>query len=154
MCAVLEVSRAAFYAWVSTGSTKPKNACLDVHIKAIHRRSRGTYGSPRVYAELVSEGWTVGVNRVAERMRALDLSGIPKRKRGVKTTVSGVKDRFPDNVLNRDFVAGQPNQAWVADITYLATDAGWRLLSRTHRPLQPSRGRLGHRRQHGDYPVP
>ena len=43
----------------------------------------------------------------------------------MKTTVSGVKDRFPDNVLNRDFVAGHPNQAWVADITYLATDAGW-----------------------------
>ena len=106
-----------------------KSSRLDVHIRAIHRRSRGTYGSPRVHAELVDEGWTIGVNRVAARMQSLGLSGIPKRKKRVATTVVGTEDKFASNALNREFSVEQPNQAWVADITYVATDRGWAYLA-------------------------
>ena len=129
LCVALEVSRSAFYDWLAADKRSSKSSRLDVHIRAIHRRSRGTYGSPRVHAELVDEGWTIGVNRVAARMQSLGLSGIPKRKKRVATTVVGTEDKFASNALNREFSVEQPNQAWVADITYLATDAGWVYLS-------------------------
>ncbi len=62
-------------------------------------------------------------------MKALRLSGIPKRKKRVTTTVMGTEDKFASNALNRESSVDQPNQAWVADITDLATDAGWVYLS-------------------------
>jgi putative transposase len=131
MCATLEVSRSAFYAWERAESTGPQDADnkLKVHIRAIHRRSRRTYGSPRVHAELVAEGLTVGVHKVARLMRDMGLRGVPHRKRSVRTTVSDDTASFAENILNRDFTADAPNQAWVADITYLPPQAGWAYLA-------------------------
>ncbi len=127
MCSVLGVSRSAYYDWLSHDSHHgtDADAVLAVHIKAIHRRSRRTYGSPRVHAELVAEGHRVGRNRVARLMRELGLSGIPRRRFKGTTTRSDHEDPVADNLLDRDFSADRPNQAWVGDITYLRTSAGW-----------------------------
>ena len=127
MCRVLEVSRSVYYDWLQrdTRQEAHADAVLAIHIKAIHRRSRGTYGSPRVHAELVANGHRVGLNRVARLMRELGLSGVPKRRFKGTTTRSDHADPVADNLLDRDFHADQPNQVWVGDITYLRTASGW-----------------------------
>ncbi len=127
MCAALKISRSAYYAWASgsRSARQTKDAALVVHIKAIHRRSRGTYGAPRVTAELVAEGHDVGRGRVARLMREAGLSGTPKRQFRPRTTDSDHDDRVAENMLDRQFTATAPNQAWVGDITYLPTRSGW-----------------------------
>lgn len=70
LCRVLGVARAAYYAWCAADPCPRvvRDAVLVVHIKAIHRRSRGTYGSPRVHVELQADGFTGGRKRVARLM--------------------------------------------------------------------------------------
>ena len=131
MCRVLEVARAAYYEWTrgEVSARKAEDARLLVHIRTIHRRSRGTYGSPRVHADLLAEGHEVGRHRVARLMSEHGLSGTPKKKFRGTTTDSEHDHAIADNLLQRDFTATQPNQVWVGDITYLPTAAGWVYLS-------------------------
>jgi transposase InsO family protein len=127
MCRVLHVARSAYYDWRRNETTEKAafDAALRVHIKAIHRRSRGTYGVPRVTVELRAEGHDVGRTRVARLMQGLGLTGTPKRRFRGTTTDSDHDDRVADNLLDRQFETTSPNQAWVGDITYLATREGW-----------------------------
>lgn len=131
MCAVLGVSRSGYYAWKGRGPgpREKANAMLATEIRAVHTQSRGTYGSPRVHAALVARGVACGRHRVARLMRAQGLVGrTPRRYRPV-TTRQQAGNRVAPNVLNRDFNATQPDQKWVADITYLDTDEGWLYLA-------------------------
>ena len=127
MCAALRVSRSAYYTWLRGERSKraTEDAALLVHIKAIHWRSLGTYGTPRITVELVEEGHDVGRGRVARLMREAGLTGTPKRRFRPRTTDSDHEDRVADNLLNREFTASAPNQAWVGDIIYLTTRSGW-----------------------------
>ncbi len=127
ICRALRVSRSAYYTWKQGGTTgrAASDATLSVHIKAIHRRSLGTYGVPRVLAELRAEGHQVGKERVGRLMREQGLTGTPKRRYRPTTTDSDHDDRVAENLLDRKFTSTVPNQAWVGDITYLATRAGW-----------------------------
>lgn len=127
MCRVLRVARSAYYDWKKgkASARAAEDAVLAVHIKVIHRTSRGTYGVPRVLAELREQGYRVGKDRVGRLMRAQGLTGTPKRRFRPTTTDSDHDHRVADNVLDRNFEASAPNQAWVGDITYLATKAGW-----------------------------
>ena len=128
MCRVLEVARSAYYSWLGTRTCAriTEDLKLSVHVKAIHLRSRKTYGSPRVLAELRSEGHVhVGRRRIARIMREQGLSGTPKRRFKGSTTDSDHSDPIAPNVLQRNFVAACPNTVWVGDITYLRTVKGW-----------------------------
>ncbi len=127
LCSALEVSTSAYYEWANgeVSERQKRDEALKVHIKAIHRRSRGTYGSPRVHRELLEEGHLVGRKRVSRLMAELALCGIPKRKFKGGTTDSEHGNAVADNVLQRNFNAERPNEAWVGDITYLATAEGW-----------------------------
>ncbi len=127
ICRALHISRSAYYDWKQARTTAraAADATLTVHIKAIHRRSRGTYGVPRVLADLRAEGHKVGKKRVARLMREQGLSGIPKRRYRPRTTDSDHDDRVAKNLLDRQFEVVAPNRAWVGDITYLPTKAGW-----------------------------
>ena len=127
MCAALRVSRSAYYEWLTPDGSRREalDAVLAVHIKAIHRRSRGTYGAPRITAELVAEGHDVGRGRVARLMATLGLTGTPRRRYRPRTTDSNHDDRVAKNLLDREFTAEAPDRAWVGDITYLPTRAGW-----------------------------
>jgi putative transposase len=125
LCEVLGVSRSGFHAWLRR--TPSERWVSDVRllelIHAIHRESDGTYGSPRIHAELCHRGVRVGRKRVERLMRRHSLSGLVKRRRG-KTTVrvSGVRPA-PD-LVGRDFRPAEPNRLWVADLTEVATWEG------------------------------
>jgi hypothetical protein len=92
-------------------------------LRTIHAVSRGTYGAPRVHAELRAEGRAVGKKRVARLMRAAGIVGV-SRRRGVITTRRDRDARPAPDLVDRNFTANRPNQLWVADITYVPTAAG------------------------------
>ena len=104
------------------------NEALTGRIRAIHARSRGTYGMPRIHAELSAEGVQVGPKRVARLMRAAGLQGISRRKRA-HTTVRREDRRPAPDLVARNFTATAPDQLWVADITYVPTWAGFLYLA-------------------------
>jgi len=101
---------------------------LTAHIDAIHRASRGTYGAPRVHAELAALGIHVGCKRVARLMRALGVCGVSRRKRP-RTTLRDPAHRPAPDLVARDFAAAGPDRLWVADITYIPTGAGFLYLA-------------------------
>ena len=127
LCAALRIARSAYYGWRegTRCARATADAALSVHVKAIHRRSRGTYGVPRMLVELRGEGHRVGHGRVARLMREQGLAGTPKRRFRPMTTDSNHKDRVAENLLDRQFTLAGPNRAWVGDITYLRTRGGW-----------------------------
>jgi transposase InsO family protein len=130
LCRVLEVSCSGFYRWLNAqpSERQSKNERLMIEIKAIHSESRGTYGSPRVHAELQSRGFEIGLNRVARLMAELGLTGQrPRRFR--KTTDSHHSHPLAPDLVARDFNPSAPNQLWAADITYIATASGWAYLA-------------------------
>jgi transposase InsO family protein len=126
LCSVLQVSRAGYYAWVgrppSAGSTRRQ--VLALKVRAVHSTSKGTYGSPRVYQELVHQGETVSEKTVAKIMQLEGLVARKKRRHKV-TTDSRHTERIADNLLQRDFTAMSPNEVWVTDVTAIWSTAGW-----------------------------
>jgi putative transposase len=126
---VLGVSTSGYYRWRSSErlDREARDADLVHKIKKVHLRSRGTYGSPRVHADLVAEGDRVSKKRVARLMRAAGIRGVSRRK--FQTTTRRPEDRPAPDLVQRDFTARGPNQLWVADITYVATTAGFLFLA-------------------------
>jgi putative transposase len=98
-------------------------------IKAIHEMSRGTYGAPRIRAELADvDGIHVGLKRVARLMRKARIAGVSRRRFVVTTTRDAMATKSPD-LVDRNFTADAPNKLWVADITYIPTWAGFLFLA-------------------------
>jgi putative transposase len=126
MCRVLDVSSSGYYAWRSRRPSRRavQDAALCEQIRASHERSRGTYGAPRVWADLRAGGVVVSRKRVARLMRALGLAGVSRRRPIVTTRRSDQARPAPD-LVERVFTAKGPNRLWVADITYVPTAAGF-----------------------------
>lgn len=126
MCRVLGVSRSGYYAWRKRPPSKRalENVWLLERIETIHERSRGTYGSPRIHADLQAEGIGVGENRVARLMREAGIQGV-SRRRSVVTTRRSKSGRAAPDLVDRDFTARGPDRLWVADITYVRTWSGF-----------------------------
>jgi len=130
MCRVLGVSPSGYYAWCRRGPSARSRADAELagRIRSIHQASRGTYGAPRIQAALQAEGRYHGGKRVARLMRAEGLQGVTRRK-GTVTTVRGEERRPAPDRVERDFTADAPDQLYVADITYIPTDAGFLYLA-------------------------
>ncbi|WP_437776943.1 IS3 family transposase [Sorangium sp. So ce1097] len=130
LCAVLLVSPSGYYAWAkrSQSARAKADAQLSAQIRAVHHKSRGRYGSPRVHAELRARGIRVGRKRVARLMRAQRLAARSKR-RFRRTTNSRHNGPIAPNVIARQFEAQAPNQVWVTDVTYIPTGEGWLYLA-------------------------
>ena len=130
-CALLKVSRAAFYAWLSGRSQREQDdAELAGQIQAVHQESRGRYGAPRIHAELARRGRRHGRKRIARLMRAAGIAGkTPKRWR--KTTIADPAAAARADQVRRDFTAdaGKLNARWCGDITYIGTWEGWLYLA-------------------------
>jgi len=169
MCRCLKVSRSGFYAWLksSPSNRAVRDAELSERIREIHAKSRGTYGSPRIHQELRAQGCDVGHKRVERLMRE---NGVVARfpRRRPTTTVRDEADLVAENILDRQFKTGAPDQVWVGDITYIRTLEGWLYLAvlidlfsrrvvgwsmadhlRTELPMGALEMALGHRQSHG-----
>ena len=130
MCRVLGVSPSGYYAWRRRGPSvrARRDEGLREVIRAIHEDSRGTYGVPRVHAELAAQGWRVSRKRVARLMREAGLAGV-SRRRGTRTTRGDSSHRAAPDRVERHFQAEAPDRLWVADITYVPTWAGFLYLA-------------------------
>ena len=130
MCRVLGVSPSGYYAWRhrNPSAHARKDTELCEKIRSYHQASRGTYGAPRIHADLAAEGTRVGRKRVARLMRVAGLQGVSRRK-GPQTTVRDIQSRPASDLVNRDFTAVAPNRLWVADITYVSTLVGFLYLA-------------------------
>ena len=126
MCRLLNVSVSGFYAWLDRPMSARRRTDIGIlaRIHAIHRKSKGCYGSPPIHAELRDEhGVRVGCKRVARLMREAGLRGVVP-KAFVCTTQSDANVDARTDLVNRRFRASAPDQLWVADITYIPTWAG------------------------------
>lgn len=130
LCRLVDVSRAGYYAWSGRCPSQRarEDAALTAEIRAIHTKSRQTYGVPRVHATLRDHGQHVSRKRVARLMRAAELRGCGRRRR-VRTTVSDPQATPAPNLVARQFTVGGVNQLWVTDLTYLWTAEGWLYLA-------------------------
>ncbi len=130
LCRVLGVSTSGYYAWRerSRSTRAQQDGALLEKIEVIHKRSDGTYGSPRVHAELEHQGTRVSRKRVARLMGEAELAGVSRRRR-VRTTIRDEKGRPAPDLVQRKFEAAGPNQLWVADITYVPTWSGFLYLA-------------------------
>jgi len=130
LCRVLGVSPSGYYAW----SERPPSAraqaddILLEQIRAIHARSRGTYGARRIRVELRAQGMRCARKRVARLMRQAGLAGAQRRRYRGTTRQDRTAIAAPD-LVQRDFTAFGPDQLWVADITYVPTGEGWLYLA-------------------------
>jgi putative transposase len=130
MCRTLDVSPSGYYAWRKRPLSSRARADVELtaQIQAIHRESRGTYGAPRVHAELAAQDIHVGRKRVARLMRRAGVHGVSRRKQ-FRTTVRDEMARPAPDLVERHFTAAGADQLWVADITYVPTWAGFLYLA-------------------------
>jgi transposase InsO family protein len=132
-CDAAGVSSSAYYAWAARHQQTPsparrQEAELVTEIRTIHAESAGTYGSPRVTAELRRRGWRVNHKRVERLMAAHGIVGHrPRRRRGL-TKADSATPPAPD-LVGRLFDPEQPDRIWVSDLTYIPTDEGWLYLA-------------------------
>jgi transposase InsO family protein len=147
MCRCLGVSLSGYYAWSGRRPSRRARADAELlrEISHVHAGSRGTYGAPRVHAELHWGVTTWGRKRVARLMRGAHLQGVPTRRRYRTTRQAGGVATAPDR-LGRRFHTAERDRVWVADITYLRTGEGsctWRRSGRSlvhmHGPVTESR---------------
>lgn len=135
-CEVLRVSASGYFEHIaprlSKGSSKPGGRLSDeavlAHIKASHAGSKGEYGWPRIWKDLVTKGVRVGKDRIQKLMKLHGIKARGKRKY-VVTTDSKHNLPIAANLLDRNFQLEQPNAVWTSDITYIPTDEGWLYLA-------------------------
>ncbi len=130
LCRTLGVSRAGFYAFHRRRpSIRARgDAVLAGHIGTVHGESRGTYGAPRIHAELRFRGLRCGLKRIARLMRTAGLEGCPRRRRA-RTTIPTPGVAAAPDLVERQFRPAAENQLWVADITYVRTWQGFLYLA-------------------------
>lgn len=130
MCQVLSVSRSSYYQWLHRpeSNRRKKDKKLIKEIKRIHKECYQTYGSRRMKAQLNIDGFSCSKDRVRRLMNENGIFSKLRRKYKA-TTQSNHNYPLAPNLLKQDFTADRPNQKWVGDLTYIATDEGWLYLA-------------------------
>ena len=131
MARVLKVSASGYYAWRTRPASVRATRDMDLtrRIRTIHAGSYGTYGAPRVHAELKAEGVAIGKKRVARLMRAVALAGVSRRRAPPTTTRRNPIETPAHDLVRRNFFADRPDMLWVADITFIPTASGFLFLA-------------------------
>jgi putative transposase len=124
-CRALGVSRSWFYKWKdhALAPRAARKQALAAGVRRLFRAHRGTYGSPRITADLREAGWRVSKNTVAAIMREQGLAARRKKRRRAITRPGKGRWRAPD-LVRRDFPAQQVNRKWYGDGTEIATGEG------------------------------
>ena len=133
MCGLLGVDRRRFYEWRARQSAGPslkqqRTLVLTAQIREFHTFSDGTYGAPRIHADLQDAGVLISRKTVAKLMKAEGITGISPRTWHPPTTVPGPNPDPAPDLVNRAFDKGRADVAWFSDITYLDTGEGWAYL--------------------------
>lgn len=130
LCRVLGVSPSGYDAWRTRGPAARvyADAPLTDRVAAIHGASRGTYGAPRIRAELAATGTGCGRTRVARLMRQADLVGCHRRRAWKTTRRDPTAEPAPD-LVGRACAASMPDRLWVADSTDVPTADGFLYLA-------------------------
>jgi transposase InsO family protein len=127
LCTILGIARSSFYYWRRTAACRAARQAADARraarIRAVHRESDGTYGVPRITAELREAGERVNHKRIARVMRDTGLAGVRLRRRHRTTVADPAATKAPD-LIGRGFTASEPNTKYVGDITCLPLDGG------------------------------
>jgi transposase InsO family protein len=127
LCQVLQVARSSFYRWRKAAAARlarqRADAALAARIRTIHAELDGTYGSPRITAELRDQGLRVNHKRIERVMRAFGIAGLRLRRK-VRTTVPDPDATPVPDLIGRVFTAPGPGQRYVGDITYLPVADG------------------------------
>lgn len=130
MCRVFEVSRSGYYEWRSRPSSQraQQDKALKARIREHHDESRKTYGTRRLQKKLAGDDRPVSRRRIARLMKEEGLACKTRRK--FKATTNSRHDKpVAPNLLDRQFSAEKPNQAYAGDITYVPTREGWLYLA-------------------------
>ena len=128
LCLILRVSRSGYYAWLRRHPRRNKRFELLTAIKEVHKASRCSYGSPRVFKALRNAEVSVGKSTVERVMREHNIRG--KKRRGFKRTTDSRHDMpIAENIVDRQFDRGAKNLVWLCDITYLRLKDGWAYLA-------------------------
>jgi putative transposase len=132
-CRVADVSTSAFYDWRRRQAAGPSDAEtaeaeLVEEIRRIHAEFDGAYGEPRMTPELRARGFCVNHKRVERLMRVHGIVGVHKPAK-VRTTIPCEQCPPLPDLIERNFAPGQPDVAWVGDITYIPTGEGWLYLA-------------------------
>ena len=127
---MLGVSRSGYSAWRTRAPSARARANQELtrHIREVHEQSRGTYGAPRIWAELRDRGVVCSRKRVARLLRLAGRQGCHRRKGPTPSRRTPAASPAPD-LVQRHFTAAAPDRLWVADITYIPTWAGFRSLA-------------------------
>jgi len=129
MCEVLDVSKSGYYNWLNIQDREPterevRREEMKQKIAKFYHESFRTYGSPRIHADLIEEGYTVSQKTVGRLMQEMGLSAIPEEKFVVTTDSNHDLNIYP-NELNQEFTTDGSDRVWVSDITYIWTLEGW-----------------------------
>ena len=131
MCTTLKVSASGVYGWLSRPVCQRRqvNITLTAKIREAFVASDETYGMPRIRAELMDAGIVASRKRIAALMRQEHMRGVSRRRSFCITTERDVRHRPAPDLVNREFVAADINQLWVADMTYIPTWTGFLYLA-------------------------
>lgn len=130
LCRAMQVARSGYYAWATRAecARRREDRVLAAHVAAAFERSRRSYGSPRISAELRAEGVRVGRARIARLMRENGLSA--RRRKAFRATPDSCGSaQVVPNRLDRRFAARGPDRKWVTDVKYVRTGGGWLYLA-------------------------
>ena len=130
MCRMLRISRSGYYRWSRGKECKRTgaNRLLLENIRRIYKEVNGIYGSPRITAELLDQGYKCSRPRVARLMKQYAIRAKTVKKFKV-TTNARHKHAIAPNLLNQNFQVASPNTVWVSDLTYIRTMEGWLYLT-------------------------
>ncbi len=130
LCRAMRVARSGYHAWVVRKECERlrEDRVLAVHVAAAFERSRRTYGSPRIQADLRDDGVRIGRSRTARIMRENGL--FARRKKAFRLAKRSCgREQVAPNRLARMFRARKPNRKWVTDVKYIPSNAGWLYLA-------------------------
>ncbi|MGY3676773.1 transposase InsO family protein [Streptomyces sp. TE33382] len=153
LCNILGVSRSSFCYWRRTAAARTAQqaaeADLAARIRKVHEDSGGTYGAPRITAELCDEGERINHKRVARVMRTIGLAGVCLRRRHRTTVPDPAAAKAPD-LIGRDVTATEANTKYVGDVAYLPISGAKPLHRDRHRLVLTPSGRMGNCRSHAN----
>jgi putative transposase len=134
VCKVLQINRSSYYAWLKRPPSQraKKDEELTSKLQLLHRKSRGTYGAPRLTAQLKNQGLNHSRKRVAQLMRNIGLFGCARRKFRPCTTRPDPSQPVSPRLFesqNKNAIPQGPNRVWVGDMTYIPTKEGWLYLT-------------------------